>query len=337
MNTSFTHPHRAAIAPVPVGEHRPLWSVMIPTYHCADYLRETLTHVLSQAPDSSWMQIEVVDDGSTQDDPAAVVAELGQDRVQFYRQPQNVGSIRNFETCLMRSRGRLIHLLHGDDCVLPGFYAKMQQLFEQHPEIGAAYCRHQYMNEQSDLHYHEVLEQPESGILENWLEKVTTRSRIQTPSIVVRREVYETLGGFDRRIIYGEDWEMWVRIAARYPIAYEVETLARYRTHSNSITGRRYRTGENMRELRHAIAMMRSELPVEQAKRLTNAALKYYGKYSVSQAKKMVDRREFEVAVVYLREALLCSTSPVVLKQFLKISIFLLQTLLQKDKPAIST
>ena len=39
-----------------------------------------------------------------------------------------------------------------------------------------------------------------------------------TPSIVVRRSVYERLGSFDRRLVCAEDWEMWVRIAAHYPI-----------------------------------------------------------------------------------------------------------------------
>jgi cellulose synthase/poly-beta-1,6-N-acetylglucosamine synthase-like glycosyltransferase len=134
--------YRAIIQPVSVGEMRPLWSVMIPTYHCAHYLRETLAGILAQDPGPERMQIEVIDDHSTQDDPASVANELGQGRITFYQQPQNVGYINNFETCLHRSRGHLIHLLHGDDCVRYNFYQKMQQIFERHPDIGAAFCRH---------------------------------------------------------------------------------------------------------------------------------------------------------------------------------------------------
>ena len=119
------HPFRAAIPPVAPGTPRPLWSVMIPTYNCAAYLRETLASVLAQDPGPDVMQIEVVDDHSTKDDPEAVVAEVGHGRVTFYRQPQNVGHTENFATCLQRSRGRLIHLLHGDDGVRDGFYRKM--------------------------------------------------------------------------------------------------------------------------------------------------------------------------------------------------------------------
>ena len=54
-----------SIAPVPEGVHRPKWSVMIPTFNCANYLRQTLESVLAQDPGPEQMQIEVVDDCST--------------------------------------------------------------------------------------------------------------------------------------------------------------------------------------------------------------------------------------------------------------------------------
>jgi len=261
------HSYRARIQPVPQNVHRPLWSVMIPTYNCANYLRETLASVLAQDPGSDLMQIEVVDDCSTKDDPKAVVEELGRGRVDFYRQPQNVGHAKNFEICLQRSRGHLVHLLHGDDCVLQGFYAKLQHLFEQHPEIGAAFCRHIFMDEQSHWWVISNLEQPESGILAGGLERIIaneiTFSPIQTPSIAVRRKVYERLGGFDRRFeCCGEDCEMWARIAAHYAIGYEVETLAAYRqARQGSLTKTSTRSGKFARDMQKATDIVSAYLP----------------------------------------------------------------------------
>ncbi len=307
---SQQHSYRAVIPAIVDGTPRPLWSVMIPTYNCAEYLRETLTSVLAQDPGSDIMQIEVVDDHSTKDDPEAVVKELGCGRVGFYRQPENVGYIKNFETCLLRSRGKLIHLLHGDDCVRDGFYRKLQQGFEENPEIAAAFCRHIIMDEKGHWMSITNLEQAESGILYHWLEQIAEYQRIHTPSIVVRRDVYEELGGFDRRMFcWAEDWEMWVRIAAHYPMWYEVEPLALYRQNSTSLTGRFVRTGKNIQDIRTAINEIQHYLPSELAHKIKQKSLNGHALLAVGFASQFVAKDDVGAAINQMKEAFLCSSS----------------------------
>jgi glycosyltransferase involved in cell wall biosynthesis len=313
--------HRAIIPNVSHGATRPLWSVMIPTYNCAQYLRETLSSVLAQDPGVELMQIEVVDDHSTKDDPEAVVRELGRDRVRFYQQPHNVGHTKNFEVCLERAQGHLVHLLHGDDFVLPGFYARLQAGFDAHPEVGAAFCRHIYMNEAGEQQGLSWLEQPESGILTNWLERIAVQQRIQTPSIVVRRSVYEQLGGFDQRIRYSEDWEMWVRIAAQYPVWYEPEPLASYRLQSLSWGGRPKRTGENIQDIRQTIEIIQDYLTPQSAKQLSKTALSNYASYALSTAQEFMTYGDTQSAICQIREAIKCSFSYPTLKSALKLML----------------
>ena len=311
---SEIHPYRTVIPAIADTAPRPLWSVMIPTYNCAHYLRQTLTRVLAQDPGAEVMQIQVVDDCSTLDDPEAVVKEVGQGRVEFYRQPQNVGYIRNFETCLQRSRGELIHLLHGDDYVLDGFYSQLQQGFEQHPELGAAYCRHFYVNEQDQVQGYSYLEQPESGLLSDHLTRIVTRHPIQTPSIVVRRAVYEQLGGFDCRMSScGEDWEMWSRIAVHYPFWYETQPLAAYRSHIKSLSGKSARTGQNVRDMRLATKIIQAYLPATAAPTLVEQASKMWAFWGLHWAERMLAQRDFMGAIAQVREALRCNHSPPVL------------------------
>jgi glycosyltransferase involved in cell wall biosynthesis len=288
---------------------RPLWSVMIPTYNCSAYLRETLASVLAQDPGCDKMQIEVVDDYSTQDDPEQVVAELGKGRVAFYRQSCNVGHTENFATCLRRSKGKLIHLLHGDDCVRDGFYRKMEQSFTEHPEIGAAFCRHIFMDENSRRREMSPLEQAESGILDNWLERLALEQRIMTPSIVVRREVYEAVGGFDSRLVCAEDWEMWVRIAARYPIWYEVEPLALYRMHFDSNTGRHIHTGEDISYTCRAIDLFKHYLPSAMAERVAYKAKETYALSALETASASRASGDLIAVKAQVRAALRCSHS----------------------------
>ena len=302
--------YRAQIPPVPDGAPRPFWSVMIPTYHCERFLRQTLESVLSQDLGTEVMQIEVVDDGSTLDDPERVVTEVGQGRVAFYRQPQNVGHTKNFEACLKRARGKVIHLLHGDDYVLNGFYHKLQRAFETQPEIGAAFCRQIFMDNAGNWEAYSPLEQPESGILYNGLERLALEQRIMTPSIVVRRDVYERLGGFDSRLICSEDWEMWVRISAQYRIWYETEPLAAYRMHSDSNTGRHVRNGDDMRYTRMAIEICKSYLPLDKADQLSQMARETYALSALDTAYSMFLKEDLPAMLAQGREAIYLSYSP---------------------------
>jgi glycosyltransferase involved in cell wall biosynthesis len=268
---------------VPEGTKRPRWSVMIPTYNCAGFLRETLASVLAQDAGPDAMQIEVVDDASS-DDPAAVVEELGAGRVGFFRQPVNKGQIANLATCVERARGEVVHLLHGDDLVLPGFYQALERGFASNPEVGAAFCRWKTVDgEGRDLATAEP-EQESAGVLPDALGLLASEQRIVTPAIAVRRSVWERLGGFDSRLRCAEDWEMWVRIAAQYPIWYEPTLLAAYRRHDESNTGRNTRNAEELRYTKIAIELFEPLLPRERAQEIVSRARRAYARTALRNA-----------------------------------------------------
>ncbi len=73
---------------------RPIWSVMIPTYNCSIYLKQTIESVLNQDRGINNMEIWVVDDCSI-DNPEVVVEEFGKGRIKFFKQKQNVGQLNN--------------------------------------------------------------------------------------------------------------------------------------------------------------------------------------------------------------------------------------------------
>jgi glycosyltransferase involved in cell wall biosynthesis len=274
------------ISPLADGAKRPLWSVMIPVYNCAAFLPSTLRTVLIQDPGEATMQIEVVDDGSTDADVEKIVREIGKGRVKYFRQPRNVGSLRNFKTCLERANGFLVHLLHGDDRVRHGFYKRMQDLFSRHPEIGAAFCRYAYIDERGNFMYSQAAEMEKEGVLEDWFEKLCERQRIQYAAMVVRRSVYENLGGF-YGAEYGEDWEMWVRIAARYRIGYIPEILAEYRKHASSISGRSFITGKNMDELRWVMDRIGKLVPEDKREAIGQESRRFYAHYALRTANQL--------------------------------------------------
>lgn len=267
-------PQKPPVIP-PVDEQvvRPMWSVMIPAYNCSKYLAAAVESVLLQDPGEDMMQIEVVDDCSTDENVRALVERLGKGRVKYFRQEKNVGSLRNFETCLRRSKGHLVHLLHGDDLVKDGFYKETGALFNEFPEIGAAITKYTYVDEEG----HETPPGVEviadrRGVIDNWLCKIAERQKLQPPAIVVKRSVYEKLGGFFG-VHYGEDWEMCIRIAANYPVAYTPKCLALYRRFQNkSITGNSIMTGQNIKDVLKVIDISQQYLPEAKRRLLKNIA-----------------------------------------------------------------
>lgn len=290
----------------PVSEtlNRPKWSVMIPVYNNAAFLRQTLLSVLEQALPEEEMQIMVLDDAST-DHPDQVVAEIGQGRVSFFQQPENVGHRRNFEEALARATGERIHLLHGDDYVLPGFYAAFDQLFETHPQLNAVYCRHDFVDEKNQHLFRADLLQETAGPVPDFFDRICEKQLVQTPSIVLRRSVYEKIGMFHPKLSWCEDWEMWARTGLHFDVGYIPETLACYRMHSNSNSGRYTTTAENIRDLKRAIQIITHYIsdPVKR-KQKQQIALATYARYAMGLARQMIRQGQPAGARNQLREAL---------------------------------
>jgi glycosyltransferase involved in cell wall biosynthesis len=291
----------ASLAP---GQNQPLWSVMIPSYNCIRFLRYTLESVLAQDPGINKMQIEVIDDCSTDGDVKALVMEIGKGRISFYRQQLNRGSLRNFETCINRANGKFIHLLHGDDSVKAGFYNEIEGLFNAYPGIGAAYTRSSNIDadnvEESGLPDNLY---PPRGIIEDFLTRIACFQQLQPPSIVVKRSVYEHLGSFFA-VNYGEDWEMWTRIAANYKVAFSPKCLACYRAgHGTNITNQSVLTGQNIVDISRVIDIIQQYLPADKRSELKNQARKNFSIHYAMASNKIYPQNK-KMAFVQARGAI---------------------------------
>ncbi|WP_419802494.1 glycosyltransferase family 2 protein [Mucilaginibacter sp.] len=263
------------IAPLGSLDERPFWSVMIPAYNCSVFLPDAIESVLAQDPGEAMMQIEVVDDCSMDEDVEALVKRLGKGRVLYYRQEKNVGSLRNFETCINRAKGYHIHLLHGDDRVKSGFYSSLKRLFDNFPDAGAAYCAWNYIDDQGNILRPSRIEAEAECVIDNCLSLLAEQQLLQYVCIAVKREVYEKLGSF-YGVTYGEDWIMWARIAKEYPIAYLPKILAEYREHESSISNTSFISGKNIRDISKVFSIINSYLPKEKQKKASLAARKTY-------------------------------------------------------------
>lgn len=303
-------PHISQLAPdVP----RPFWSVMITVYNRVQYLEQALRSVIEQVPKPDVMQIEVLHDGGVSPlvraEIAAVVQAVAGDRVTFYHHPDNLGHPHIFNLCIERAQGQWIHILHDDDWVRPGFYAALQKGIEQVPEIGAAFCRQIYVDEHGVHRKLSRLEQQTPGVIAEWLPRIAEACWLQTPAIVVKRQVYEQLGGFCPQANSAFDWEMWKRIAVHYPFWYEPQPLACFRQHPASESDGIIKTGRQLADTRRAIEISRAYLPEAVTEEFSNAARNHYAFYALDLAMQQLQTKQYESALANIREGLACSRS----------------------------
>lgn len=249
-----------SIAPISDELCRPLWSVMITSYKRTEYIECAIKSVLDQDIGENEIQIEVVDDCSPNyNDIEAIVREVGQGRVLFYRQPKNIGIYSNWNTCIRRARGYWIHILSDDDQILPGFYSAYRHYIESH-ECMAVLGQSIYINDAGQWMSISAPLQEKDGLLINAHLVLAKGNPINTPGIIVARKAYEKVGGFTNDLSFTPDWEMWTRLATTFEITYVNRPYCLFRIHSISETSKLEITGESVIDSLNATSIIQSRL-----------------------------------------------------------------------------
>lgn len=191
----------------------PQVSVVIPAYNAAATIGEALASVFAQTFDD--YEVVVVDDGST-DETAAVVRALG-GRVTLVRQENGgPGAARN--AGIRASRGHLVAFLDADDRWLPHKLEAQVAYFRLYPQTGLLHAAVAGRESEAGAGAFEEHPRPPRHV---FCDLFHTDYAIATLTVMARRDVLDAVGLFDeRRTVHVEDWDLWLRVAARYPIGY---------------------------------------------------------------------------------------------------------------------
>lgn len=204
----------------------PKVSVVITAYNSLAYLPETTRGVFNQT--FADFEVLIVDDGSS-DETVQWAAQLVDPRVKLISQTnQGVSVARN--TGIAHAQGEYIAFLDADDLWEPTKLEKQVCRLEENSAFGLVHTWLALMDEQSQL-TGRVLACTAEGDL--W-QQIIEGNVVACSSAMVRRCCFETLGVFDTNLRVAEDWDMWIRIAAKYQFSVVKEPLVRYRQHPNS-------------------------------------------------------------------------------------------------------
>ena len=322
-----------AIAPRPEGTPF-LWSVMIPCYKAAPYyLAKTLRSVLRQDPGKLVMQIMVIDDASPNGAPAELIKKIAGDRVTVHREEKNLGLAGIWNRCIERAEGRWVHILHQDDLVKPGFYEKLKAGTESLAAPALLYCRHAFIDSEGKQGWLSELDAETAGCLPDALPHLARQQMIQTPSVVVRRSAYEAVGGFRSDLCFTLDWEMWCRLARKFPVWYEPQVLASYRLHSAAATSRLRLAGSDVDDIRKCIEIISGYVPdANTSATVRHQARRRYAMLATANAEQLILKKEYKGAVRQLRGALKYDVSLEVAKQVLRLALLAAKFPVKKNK-----
>ncbi len=238
--------------------------MIVPIFERRQFLPQCLASILDQDPGAAEMEICVVDDASPSD-LADFVSSLGRGRVDYVRNPTNLGLYPSTNRAIKRARGRWIHLLHDDDWVLLGFYATMRGALESAPAgVGVGLCMYANLIVQENRWWSPQPFADQAGVLgREFLIRLAQVCPLNLPAVVFRQETFDRVGLFREDLPCTADWEWYVRSALQVDWHFQPETLACYRVHPQNQSYALAQVAQNARDVRRTLELFAEYLPAD--------------------------------------------------------------------------
>jgi glycosyltransferase involved in cell wall biosynthesis len=200
-----------------------LVSVVIPCYRQAHFLPEAIESVLAQSHRD--FEIIVIDDGSP-DETEAVAKRYP--HVRYVRQTnQGLAAARN--AGVRASAGAFVVCLDADDRLMPEALAAGLHEFEAHPECAFVGGAQRMIGSRGELL---PVTAPRTIVSPDHHYALVARNPFYCPAVVMfRRFVFDEVGGFDPALSPVADYDLYLRIARRFPLRIHDRVVADYRVH----------------------------------------------------------------------------------------------------------
>lgn len=265
-------------------------TVIIPAYNAMTYLPETIQSVLQQT--FTDFEVLIVDDGSS-DKIIEWANNLIDKRIKLISQlNQGVSSARN--TAINLAKGEYLAFLDADDLWQPTKLEKQVQFLDSNPNVGLVATWATLTDERGEPLSEITIDFKQGNIRKQLIEI----NLIPCGSIpMVRRSCFTTAGLFDPNLRFGEDWEMWTKLAANYDFGLIKESLVFYRQHSKN-------SSNNYRELLPDFDRLIEKMFDSVPKELQSLKAKTYGRMNLYIAWKSLENRDYQEAINFCNRAI---------------------------------
>lgn len=212
----------------------PFFSVIIPLYNKESYIEKTLGCVLNQS--FSDFEVIIVDDGSS-DGSASIVRQINDGRIKlFHQENQGVSAARNKGMEL--AEGDYFCFLDADDEWTDNYLENIFQTILKFPEAGMYCSRYKTKIANGKFTYCNFIGIAEDyeGFVDDFFGSSIVNRVALTSAVTINKNVFLSLGGFDKEISSGQDLDYWVRIALKYSVVINKEITMVYNFLQNNIS-----------------------------------------------------------------------------------------------------
>lgn len=205
---------------------QPLVSVIIPSYNSGEYITETINSILKQSYKN--IEIIVVDDGSTDRTARILQNYIKNNNIKYILQ-ENRGVSRARNTGIASSKGGIVALCDADDVWVENKLELQVPLFNNQ-DVALVYGGTEVFGDDIDIDMDHSKAFKRGGIFDDLMRG----NFICTSSTLIRKEVIKKVGGFDEKLKFVEDLDLWLRITSKYKADFTPERVVKYRIHSGN-------------------------------------------------------------------------------------------------------
>jgi glycosyltransferase involved in cell wall biosynthesis len=224
-----------------------MFSVIIPLYNKAEHIAKAIRSVLDQTFGD--LELIIVNDGST-DQSLKVVKQFDDARICVINQ-ENAGVSAARNNGVLAANNEYVAFLDADDWWSRDYLHKMHRLIRSYPDAGLWSSKYYKVKREKEIEANVGLE---TGFTAGYINYFKAYSKtmwmpITSSSFIINKGVFLNLNGYSVNLKIGEDFELWVRIATRFKIAYLNMPLVYYNqdveTHNRAVGGSKMYKPEN--------------------------------------------------------------------------------------------
>lgn len=224
----------------------PLVSVIMAVYNGAAYLAEAIESALNQT--YSNIELIIVNDCSSDESVSIVTRYLSDGRITLLHNERNSGVAASRNRALEHAKGEYITFLDQDDIWLPRKLEIQVSVIQANPGIGLLHAGYARIDPNGALlpAYRELpaerFSDPDATVdVRDVFAEIFVTNDIQPLTTMIPREVMEVVGPFDAELPGVDDYELWLRIALRYPVGHIQTIVGYWRAHPGQQSNQGYR------------------------------------------------------------------------------------------------